>query len=67
MFVKHLPAKWVPAGGIFATCLVTAGIVSWSIFATPGAPLAAKLALGGLGLAQTVGAAVFIWLIFTKS
>jgi len=66
MFLKHSPAAWVPVGGIFATCLITAGIVSWSIFATPGTPVATKLALGGIGLAQIVGGAVFIWLIVTK-
>jgi len=49
-----------------ATGVITAGIVSWSIFTTPGAPVIAKLALGATGLAHIIGGTVFIWLISAR-
>lgn len=61
--LKHRAGVWVPAAGIVATCLVSAGAVLWSVVVTPGAPVAEKSALASAVVAQIIGGAVFIRLI----
>jgi len=49
--------------GIVASCLVSAGVVGWSIAVTAEAPLVEKVLLAMLPIVQTVGGVIFIGLI----